>query len=483
MLRRSSRHLKDFGALPTLACRRRVVVTGLGCVTPLGCTVEDTWAGLLDAASGGRSLEEAPYFFPTYVNEEKKAKIIAALPCRVGCPVLTPRSLQEHAKGKDPFAPTNAEPRYTRFAKFAANAAMKDSGLSIVAENGSAPSTAESGTVKTNASVDATRIGVSVGIGMTPLHDVGEVAHHLYDPAADTPRYNKISPYFVPKILANMTAGGISLDLGARGPLLSTVSACATGGHCIGDGARAIQLGHADVMICGAAEAAINAVGIAGFARMRALASAYNSTPASASRPFDQTRDGFVMGEGSGIVILEDLEHALARNARIYAELRGFGASGDGHHLTSPRPDGSGGAQALLAALADGGVVLEQIGYVNAHATSTPVGDGIELEALTRVFGPSRRGAAPLVVSSSKGSLGHLLGAAGAVEAIATILALHHRVLPPTANLTQKIDHDAGVVELNTEAKDAPDIAAAASSSFGFGGTNAALVFVRAPTA
>jgi 3-oxoacyl-[acyl-carrier-protein] synthase II len=456
------------GALPPLKPRRRVVVTGMGAVSCFGTSVEALWDAVRGGRSGGRPLAEAPYFVPNYVSDARRAQVLEALPCKVAHPVLTPPHLI--VKGKDPFAATNSEPRYTRFAKFAAQAALEHSGLRIAK---SAEERAEQ-----PMAMPAQRIGVNVGIGMTPLMDVGEAAHVLYDPSSDGPKYNKISPYFVPKILANMVSGAISLDTGARGPNLSNVTACATGGHCIGDAARLIQLGHADAMICGATESAINAVGIAGFARMRALSSKRNDAPQTASRPFDNGRDGFVMGEGAGIFVLEELEAAERRGATIYAEVRGYGASGDAHHLTSPAPDGSGGLQALEAALADGGVAPEEVAYVNAHATSTPIGDGIELDALSRFFAHSANSRnSPVAVSSSKGSLGHLLGAAGAVEAIVAVLALHTGVFPPTADLEDPIPHDPRTIELLTAPVERKNVQAVASSSFGFGGTNSALVF------
>ena len=282
----------------------------------------------------------------------------------------------------------------------------------------------------------------------------------------------RISPFFIPSSLINLVSGHVSIRYGFKGPNHSVVTACSTGCHAIGDAARLIKYGDADVMIAGGAEAAICRLGVAGFAAASALSTGYNDSPEKGSRPWDKGRDGFVMGEGSGIVVLEDYEHAKARGAKIYAEVKGYGLSGDAHHITAPAEDGDGGFRAMQAALKDSGLALEDIDYINAHGTSTPLGDVIEAGAVRRLFGDA---ASSMLMSSTKSATGHLLGAAGAIEAIYSALAAYHNAVPPTLNLEDPADEVAGLDLVPLEARD-HKVRNVMSNSFGFGGTNASLV-------
>jgi 3-oxoacyl-[acyl-carrier-protein] synthase II len=283
----------------------------------------------------------------------------------------------------------------------------------------------------------------------------------------------RISPFFIPAALINLASGQVSIQHGFRGPNHAVVTACSTGAHAIGDAARLIMWDDADVMVAGGAEAAVCRLGLAGFAAARALSTGYNDTPDRASRPYDKGRDGFVMGEGAGVVVLEELEHAKARGATIYAEVVGYGLSGDAHHITAPPDDGNGGFRAMSAALKRAGLTPSDIDYVNAHGTSTPLGDEIELGAVKRLFGNAIE---TVSMSSTKSAIGHLLGAAGAVEAIYSVLAINHDLVPPTLNLEDPSDSCLGVDLVPKQAKERP-VRAALSNSFGFGGTNASLVF------
>jgi len=310
------------------------------------------------------------------------------------------------------------------------------------------------------------RAGVLIGSGIGGLQTIADNALIL---ERDGPR--KISPFFIPAALINLISGQVSIRHGLKGPNHAVVTACATGAHAIGDAMRLIQYDDADVMVAGGAEAAITRLGMAGFAACRALSTDYNDTPQKASRPYDKGRDGFVMGEGAGVVVLEEYEHAKKRGAKIYAEVVGYGLSGDAHHITAPADDGDGGYRAMQMALKHAGLTPEQIDYVNSHGTSTPLGDEIELRAVERLFGAS---AAKLSMSSTKSAIGHLLGAAGAVEAIFTAMVIKEGVLPPTLNLeTPSVDTAIDLVPLKARKK---TVRAAMSNSFGFGGTNAALV-------
>ena len=310
-----------------------------------------------------------------------------------------------------------------------------------------------------------------IGSGIGGLSTIADTAVELEQRG---PR--RVSPFFIPASLINLVSGQVSIRFGFKGPNHSVVTACSTGAHAIGDAARLIALGDAEVMVAGGAEAAICRLGMAGFAAARALSTHFNDTPERASRPWDQDRDGFVMGEGAGIVVLEELEHARARGARIYGELVGYGLSGDAYHITAPSPDGDGGYRSMQAALKRAGMTPDAIDYINAHGTSTPLGDEIELGAVKRLFGDAAR---RLSMSSTKSAIGHLLGAAGSVEAIFSLLALHHQTVPPTLNLDRPSPGcDLDLVPYEARRR---EVRAALSNSFGFGGTNASLIFARAP--
>jgi 3-oxoacyl-[acyl-carrier-protein] synthase II len=314
------------------------------------------------------------------------------------------------------------------------------------------------------------RTGVLIGSGIGGLSSIADTALQL---ERDGPR--KISPFFIPGALINLASGQVSIRYGFKGPNHSVVTACATGAHAIGDASRFIRNGDADVMVAGGAEASICRIGFAGFCALRAMSTGFNDTPEKASRPYDKDRDGFVMGEGAGVVVLEEYEHARARGAKIYAEVKGYGLSGDAYHITSPSEDGDGGYRAMIAALADSGVAPDAIDYLNTHGTSTPVGDEIELKAIERVFGDA---AGKLSMSSTKSAIGHLLGAAGAVEAIFCTLAIRDGVAPPTLNLDNpSVDTPIDLVPHTARRR---PIRAAMSNSFGFGGTNAALILTAA---
>ncbi|HKY95390.1 MAG TPA: beta-ketoacyl-ACP synthase II, partial [Kiloniellales bacterium] len=314
------------------------------------------------------------------------------------------------------------------------------------------------------------RTGVLIGSGIGGLESIYDASLLL---AEKGPR--RISPFFIPSALINLAAGQVSIRYGFRGPNHAVVTACSTGSHAIGDATRLIQWGDADVMVAGGAEAAICRLGVAGFSASRALSTGYNDTPAAASRPWDQGRDGFVMGEGAGVVILEELEHAKKRGAKIYGEVLGYGLSGDAHHITAPPEDGNGGYRAMQAALKSAGMAPERIDYINAHGTSTPLGDEIEFAAVKRLFGPA---AETVTMSSTKSAIGHLLGAAGAVEAIFCLLAIRDNVAPPTINLENPSASCVGIDLAPKQARERK-IDIALSNSFGFGGTNASLVLGR----
>lgn len=440
-------------------------------VTPLGLDAASTWRALLDGRVATRSLRDAPEYLPPFIKAgSPKAEKLYQLPCTVAAPVID--------DGR--FKATGRETRAYRMLMCAADEAILDSGLYTAPTVASDAPTA----VRRVAAYEADRVGVCIGACMTAIQDVTEAAAHLYFSGDDSVGYNKVGPFFVPKILGNTAAGGVGIRYGLRGPNACPMTACATGAHSISDAARWIRYGEADAVVCGATEACITPIGIAGFARMKALSAKFNNEPHRASRPFDNARAGFVMGEGAGVLVLEELESAVRRGARIYAEVSGIGASGDAFHVSSPHPDGLGAQNCVARALRDANIDPKDVAYVNAHATGTPMGDEIEAAALVAVLRGDSSGAPPLMTSSTKGALGHLLGAAGAVEAIVAALSLHHGVAPGTANLENPIDHDATRIQLITTATPGgsalpADAKATLSTSFGFGGTNAALLFSK----
>ena len=414
---------------------RRVVVTGIGLVTPLGSGIEVPWKRMLEGQSGLGPMQG-------FETDD--------LPCRIAAHV-------PHGEAEGDFNPD---------AVMAAKDRRKSDPFIVYGIAAAEMAVADSGW-KADTEEAGDRTGVMVGSGIGGLSTIYDTSVTLHERG---PR--RVSPFFIPASLINLASGQISIRHGFRGPNHSAVTACATGAHAIGDAARLIQYDDADVMIAGGAEAAICRLGIAGFAAARALSTGYNDEPTKGSRPWDKGRDGFVMGEGAGVVVLEEYEHAKARGAKIYGELIGYGLSGDAHHITAPAADGNGGYRAMQACLKRGGVSTGDIDYINAHGTSTPLGDEIELGAVKRLFGQD---AYNLTMSSTKSAIGHLLGAAGAVEAIFSILAMRDGVAPPTLNLEDPSDGcDIDLAPL--EARERP-IKHALSNSFGFGGTNASLLF------
>jgi 3-oxoacyl-[acyl-carrier-protein] synthase II len=419
---------------------RRVVVTGIGLVTPLGVGADHVWKRLVAGRSGIGAIQKFD---------------VSDLPSKIAGQV--PRG--ETASGDfnaDDWVPPKEQRKMDEFIVFAlaaAQQAVKDSGWEPEDEEG------------------RERTGVMIGSGIGGLPGITEGAVTLHERG---PR--RISPFFIPANLINLASGHVSIQHHFKGPNHAVVTACSTGAHAIGDAARLIQWEDADVMVAGGAEAAICRIGVAGFAAARALSTAFNDEPERASRPWDKARDGFVIGEGSGIVVLEELEHAQRRGAKIYAEIIGYGMSGDAYHITAPSEDGSGAVRSMKNALKRAGFAPERIDYINAHGTSTPLGDEIELNAVKRVFGDH---AYKLSMSSTKSAIGHLLGAAGSVEAIFSILAIRDGVVPPTLNLENPSEGcDLDLVPLKAKER---KVRYALSNSFGFGGTNASLIFGPAP--
>ncbi len=419
---------------------RRVVVTGMGIASPLGLGVENVWKRLINGESGISNIQ-------SFDVKDLPARIAGQVP--VGVKADGRLDLGEWIPVKD----QKKMDRFIQLALVAAVEAIESSGWMPQDEPGRCAT------------------GVMIGSGIGGLETIQEAAMLV---AAG--RTKRLSPFFIPSSLVNLASGHVSIRYGFKGPNHSAVTACATGVHAIGDAARLIALGDADVMVAGGAEAAICELGIGGFCAARALSTKFNDTPAAASRPWDSDRDGFVMGEGAGVLVLEEYAHAKARGATIHAEVIGYGMSGDAYHITSPAEDGDGGFRAMKAALRDAGLTPADVQYVNAHGTSTPMGDDIELSAVERMFGDAAKG---LAMSSTKSATGHLLGAAGAVEAIFSILAVRDDVVPPTLNLENPsrespIDRVAKVAQ---ERK----IDVALSNSFGFGGTNASVIFRGTP--
>ena len=424
---------------------RRVVVTGLGLLTPLGNGVDVSWRRLLNGESGAGPI--------TGFDATDWA-------CRIACEAPRVDGRGGGAPGAEgSFDPsTLMQPKELRkiddvilYAIAAADEAVRDSGWE--------PRTEE----------ERDRTGVIIGSGIGGIGTIADTAVELRDKG---PR--RVSPFFIPSALTNLTAGQVSIRHGFRGPNHSVVTACATGTHAVGDASRLIMFGDADVMVAGGSEAAITPLGIAGFIACRALSTGYNDQPEKASRPYDKGRDGFVMGEGAGILVLEEYEHAKARGAKIYAEVTGYGLSGDAYHITAPTPDGNGGYRAMQSALGHAKLAPADIDYINAHGTSTPLGDELELGAVERLLGNA---AGKASMSSTKSAIGHLLGAAGAVEAAFTCLAIRDQVAPPTINLDDP-SVETAIDLVPHKAKPMP-IRNALSNSFGFGGTNASLVFAQ----
>jgi len=418
---------------------RRIVITGLGMVTPLGNGVATSWKRLIEGVSG---------IGPTTRCD------VSDMSCRIA---------GEVARGDGPgeFNPDSVvlpkdQRKIDDFILYAIAAAVE-----AVEDSGWMPEDEPA----------RERSGVIIGSGIGGLDAIAKQALLIHERG---PR--RVTPFFIPSALINLAAGHVSIRYGFKGPNHAVVTACSTGAHAIGDAARMIEHGDAEVMVAGGTEAAVCRLGIAGFAAARALSTHFNDQPTRASRPWDKDRDGFVMGEGAGVVVVEELEHARARGAKIYAELIGYGMSGDAHHITAPAEDGSGAFRSMRAALASAGLDPSDIDYINAHGTSTPLGDEIELYTVKRLFGNA---AYKLSMSSTKSSIGHLLGAAGSVEAIFSILAIREGVVPPTLNL----DEPSPGCDLDLVPKSAKErpVRAALSNSFGFGGTNASLVFTKAP--
>ncbi|MCF8878706.1 beta-ketoacyl-ACP synthase II [Hyphobacterium sp. SN044] len=422
---------------------RRVVVTGLGLVTPLGCGVDLVWKRLLAGQSGIRRIDH-------FDVEDLGSKIAGIVPRHDGRGGGGPDV--EGSFDPDAIMSPREQRRIDDFMLYgiaAADAAIADSGWQPESEE------------------DRERAGVLIGSGTGGLETTYNASITLRE---EGPR--RLSPFAIPGMIINLASGQVSIRHGLKGPNHSVVTACSTGAHAIGDAARLIQYGDADIMVAGGAEAAICRLGVGCFVAARAMSTGFNDTPEKASRPYDKDRDGFVMGEGAGILVLEEYEHAKARGAKIYAEVSGYGLSGDAFHITAPAEDGNGGYRSMRAALKRAGLEPADIDYVNAHGTSTPKGDEIELRAVERLFGD---GSKNLVMSSTKSAIGHLLGAAGAVEAIFSILAIRDGICPPTLNL----DNPSVETPINLAPKVAVErpVRAALSNSFGFGGTNASVVF------
>ena len=417
---------------------RRVVITGMGMVSPLGCGVETTWQRLLKGESGAKKID-------TFDASD--------ISCRIAC--VVPRG---DGSGGTFNADQWMEPKEQRkvdnfilFGMSAAKQALDDAGWR--------PQSYE----------EQTTTGVLIGSGIGGVEGIAANAVILHERG---PR--RVSPFFIPGRIINLASGYVSIEFGLKGPNHAVVTACSTGAHAIGDAARMVALGDAEVMVAGGTKSPVNRISLAGFAALRALSTGFNEEPTRASRPYDKDRDGFVMGEGAGVVVVEALEHAKARGAKIYAELIGYGMSGDAYHITAPSPDGDGAFRCMSMALKRAGITAGDIDYINAHGTSTPLGDEIELGAVQRLVGNA---AGRVSMSSTKSCIGHLLGAAGAVEAIFSILAIRDEVAPPTINLDNpSVETPIDLVPHKSRKR---EINITLSNSFGFGGTNASLIFTR----
>jgi len=418
---------------------KRVVVTGMGMVTPLGCGVALNWERLINSQSGISAIERFD---------------VSELSCKIGGQL--PGGDGDGAFNADDWVPHKDQRKMGDFIVFAMAAATQ-----AVEDSGWKPTEAS----------ELERTGVIIGSGIGGLEGIHDTSLILSEKGP-----KRVSPFFIPSCLINLASGHVSIKYGFRGPNHAVVTACSSGAHAIGDAARLIQWDDADVMVAGGAEATVCLIGMSGFASAKALSTNFNDTPEKGSRPWDRDRDGFVMGEGAGIVVLEEYEHAKKRGANIYAELIGYGMSGDAHHITAPAEDGRGAVLAMSAAIKRAGINPEDIDYINAHGTSTPIGDEIELGAVKKVFGSA---AEEVSMSSTKSAIGHLLGAAGSVEAIFCILAIRNGVVPPTLNL----DNPSEGCDLDLVPHQAKErkVRYALSNSFGFGGTNASLVLAPAP--
>jgi 3-oxoacyl-[acyl-carrier-protein] synthase II len=417
---------------------RRVVVTGMGMVTPLGCGVETAWQRLLKGESGARKIDTFD---------------VSDVSCKIAC--MIPRGDGSNGTfNPDQWMAPKEQRKVDDFIVYAMCA-----GKQALDDAGWRPTSYE----------DQTRTGVLIGSGIGGIEGIAEMAVILHEKG---PR--RVSPFFIPGRIINLASGFVSIEFGLKGPNHAVVTACSTGAHAIGDAARMVALDDADVMLAGGTESPVNRMALSGFAALRAVSTGFNDDPKRGSRPYDKDRDGFVMGEGAGALVLEALDHAKARGAKIYAELTGYGMSGDAYHITAPSPDGDGAFRCMSMAIKRAGISAGDIDYINAHGTSTPLGDEIELGAVQRVVGNA---AGRISMSSTKSCIGHLLGAAGAVEAIISILAIRDGVAPPTINLDNPSVETP--IDLVPHVARKRDIDTALSNSFGFGGTNASLIFTR----
>ena len=417
---------------------RRVVVTGMGMVTPLGCGVDTTWRRLVAGESGASVIDRFD---------------VSDITCKIAC--MVPYGDGSNGSyNPDQWMEPKEQRKVDKFivyAMCAASQALEHSGWKPAGPD------------------DQNATGVMIGSGIGGIEGIAETAMVLHERG---PR--RVSPFFIPGRIINLASGYVSITFGLKGPNHAVVTACSTGAHAIGDAGRMIALGDADVMVAGGTESPVNRISLAGFAAVRALSTGFNEAPTKASRPYDKDRDGFVMGEGAGVVVLEEYEHAKARGAKIHAELIGYGLSGDAFHITAPAPDGDGALRCMNAAIRRAGIPSAEIDYINAHGTSTPLGDEIELGAVQRLVGNA---AGRISMSSTKSSIGHLLGAAGAVEAIFSILAIRDNVAPPTLNLDNpSVETPIDLVPHRARKR---NIDVVLSNSFGFGGTNASLIFRR----
>lgn len=422
--------------LNSIEMNRRIVVTGMGVVSPVGTGLKESWKNIINGKSGITKVDSQEF---------------QNLPCKIaGYAKANGNQIQL----SDHFSKTELKTMApaTGYALLAAKEALADAQLDSISEQ-----------IKENT-------GVAVGMGMIDLSDIC----NTYE--SSKKGYHHISPFFVPRILPNMAAGQISIKYGFRGPNHSVSTACATGAHAIGDSFRFIKYGSADIMVCGSAEACISPLSIASFCRLRALSTSFNEQPENASRPFDKKREGFVMGEGSAILVLEEYQHALNRNVHIYAEILGYGLSGDASHLTSPSADGTGAFLAMERAVRDAKISIRDITYINAHATSTPLGDAIETKAIKKLF---QDNVSNISVSSTKGAHGHLLGAAGNLEAVFTIKGIEEGILPPTLNLEDSVDKEINFVPMKCQEWNTSKKRIALKNAFGFGGTNASLCLAQ----